>query len=235
MKFEKMLTTALLLASCAFLSSVTSAAPSTEMAAAARDTGTGQRSTGTSSRGNQTGTSSQTGTGTQDGARGKQEAYGKAAYGKESFDALKVDGMLALDGTTIEGLLEVNGMLMAEWANIGELRVNGMAKFRDSTIRGKTAVSGMLKAKRTKFQGMVTIASQMLLLASSEADSITVRKIPGRAVQTLILLDGTTVDGDVIFESGRGEVVMDASSKILGNVRGAQTRAPRNGESDQGD
>ncbi len=150
------------------------------------------------------------------------QTFGIANYGKETLEAVKFNGNLTLDGTTIKGLLYVNGRLKADGADIGELEVNGSVALRDTQVQGASVVNGLFEAKKSTL-GPLSIAARTVKLVASEVESIQVRQITGlRITQNVELKDGTIVNGDIVFDGDKGEVIIDATSKVRGSVKGAK-------------
>lgn len=142
-------------------------------------------------------------------------------YGDESVSNVKANGSAKLDGTTVSNLTEVNGKLTANDSTLNELNVNGSANLESCTIQGNASISGSLKGKDNTFEDTLTISSENTTLSSSSLQSIEVRKVNSSDDKQVIRLEkNTSVEGDITFASGNGEVIIDASSEVLGNVIG---------------
>jgi hypothetical protein len=144
-------------------------------------------------------------------------------YGKETLNSLNVKGAVELVSTTITGLVDVNGSLEARNAKIGQLQVYGAVNIRRSTISGTTSVIGHLFAKDTTFTKEISINSLRTTLEGCTIDSILIHSDKAEdRIQRLSLTNKTVVNGNVVFESGLGEINLSADSKINGTVTGGQ-------------
>ncbi len=160
---------------------------------------------------------------------------------------LLVKKIKVTDSTIINGFLEatdsqfskesvVNGNLSASASSFNDLTVNGNVKLTTvvvngtSTINGKVtadksdfknklSINGQLQAKDSKFAKLVTLKSLDSEFDSCKVDSITVQKTATDGVQKIVL-KGSSVSGDIIFDSGKGIVEQDSASTIGGKVVG---------------
>lgn len=138
--------------------------------------------------------------------------------GKGTLNDLHVAGKATLDGTTILGRTEIAGMLQANDTCLNILKVSGKTSLNNSLIKGKTKISGMLDASYAKFNEKITISSDRTYLTESYSKNIEISR--GGKTQVLCLGNNTIVDGDIVFTSNHGVVVIDESSKIKGRVMG---------------
>lgn len=150
---------------------------------------------------------------------------GSNSYGAEIIESIHANGMVRLNGTTVRGCVEVNGQLNADHADIGSALINGKANLNQCHIQDTTIINGLLVGGNTTFQGDISIASEKIILSSCTASSILIRKIEGNSHHQVVdLRDGTIVYGDIVFESGHGQVMIDMDSGISGSVHGGSIR-----------
>lgn len=167
--------------------------------------------------------------------------HGRQTYGKETIDKVDVNGFVKLEGTHVSESLQVNGRLKAEDAQIGEMlvngtatlnrctvkemRVNGRAVLDHSTIKQKSVVCGTLQPSFSNFQDEITISSEKVIFNSCVLKSLRILKDKDdHLVQVVELKGKTTVDGSIIFESGKGEVIISSDSIITGAIVGGKIR-----------
>ncbi len=152
----------------------------------------------------------------------EEVSIGIHRFGKETVDAINADGSVSLDGTKVKGLVEVNGTLSSQNATVGKIDVNGHVNLKDTLIEEDALVNGAFTAERCHFRKTVSVSGLNPVLKNCKVGSVYVRKtISANIVQVLRLEDGTKIEGDVIFESKNGRVVMGPNCEIKGNIIGA--------------
>lgn len=152
-----------------------------------------------------------------------QTLNGSHSLGGETFDTITSSGLLKLNGTRIQQMLQVSGSLLAQSARLGALEVYGEANLSQSTVNRPSTIIGYLRAQGTHFEAPLTLGAAKAVFTSCRIDSITVRKEEGhKAKQTLELKQGTIVNGNITFESDRGEVCIYPGSQVLGKVIGGK-------------
>ena len=148
---------------------------------------------------------------------------GLAHYGKETLSSLKSNGLVTLEGTTIRGVLDVNGKLEAQEATIGSLDVNGAVNLTNCQVKGKSKINGFVNATKTTFYDEFNAASQKIVLNDCTASSIVVRNIPWiPGSQVIELNKKSKVEGNITFESGTGKVILSEGSVVSGTVTGGE-------------
>ena len=143
------------------------------------------------------------------------------SFGVKIIERLTSDGVLKLNGTTIQDL-RVTGSLMATSAVLGELQVLGEANIRGSRVSQNCSVLGSLRAQDTYFDGSVTLDALKVVFTGCNLQGITVRKPNGfKGKQVIELKQGTVVNGPIVFEAGKGEVHCYGSN-YTGQVTGGK-------------
>lgn len=150
-------------------------------------------------------------------------SYGYQKYEKETIDTIQGNGNVDLEGTTVTGLVSVNGRLNAEDSSMDSLQVNGQVDLRNCVINNTTMINGSLHAENTKFQKEVSIASKRITFDACSLDSLIVREEKGyTGVQVIDLQNGTKITGPISVESGNGEIRVSSDSQISDQVAGAK-------------
>ncbi len=156
-------------------------------------------------------------------------------------NGIMTDENLVAENSDLAGL-SICGDVCTNYCYIrGNSKIGGAANFAHDTIVDQISICGQLKADDTIFIDPVSTASQvfvdnshfehslfssgrMIDLIQSTAKDIIV--LCNRSLlhdsQILRLTKNTIVDGDVYFESGRGIVLIDPSSCILGYIEGGR-------------
>lgn len=150
------------------------------------------------------------------------QATGIIHHGKETLDSFQGNGRVTFEGTTVKNHAQVNGSLFAHKAILGTLDVGGHAHLRKSSVAGKTRISGFLTAEKTNFRNRIVLTGQKLTLQNCKVGSIHIKKTNWPFSSQVVELSKNSVcKGKIVFDSGKGRVVVKDGSKILGKVRGA--------------
>ena len=148
---------------------------------------------------------------------------GSVTCGKGTVSELSGNGMVTVNGTTVSGEAMINGLLSATDANFSSLDVNGSANLTQCTINAKSEIKGSLTASSTKFDSGLTVYSSSTRFINSKVSGDL--HLPHTETQKqIVYLDNfSEVTGDIIFDDGKGEVVVRGKSKIGGKVVGGHT------------
>jgi hypothetical protein len=136
-----------------------------------------------------------------------------------------------MNGTKIQELAEVNGVLNAMKASFNRLNVNGNfqgqevaiteGKINGNTVLVKSKVSGiitiygLLKANESEFSGKIVVDSSETFISNSKIQDILILNSSEKSiVQKIYLMDNTIVKGSIVFQSGKGEVIISNSPTI---------------------
>jgi hypothetical protein len=137
----------------------------------------------------------------------------------ESVNSISANGSVLVNNSTVKDAITVNGALLAIGSTIGSMDVNGGVKIENSIIHGQTMINGALKAEETKFEGLLSIASEKTTLNNCELNNITIRKNgKNNPLQTVELNGKTTIKGNIVFEVNGGVVVVTNEVILLGQV-----------------
>ncbi|MBS0624551.1 MAG: hypothetical protein JSS32_00700 [Verrucomicrobia bacterium] len=146
---------------------------------------------------------------------------GAGSFGSEFIDSISGAGLVKLNGTQVENL-KIDGSLISKDAKLGSISVQGEVNLRDSVVSGKTHVIGYVTSQGSSFQNL-TISTPKATFTKTRIDSLTVQSVPSyKGKQVLELKQGTIVSGPITFESGKGEVLVDSTSRIEGKVSGGK-------------
>jgi len=139
----------------------------------------------------------------------------------ETVNSVTANGSVFLKNSTILDSVVVNGALLSIESDLGSLQVNGEAKLEHSAIKGDALINGALKAEKCHFFGSLSIASEMTFLENATTIQILIRKTSHLNSGQILKLSGKTIiHGDIVFESGKGQVFVTDDVEIVGNVIG---------------
>lgn len=152
------------------------------------------------------------------------KAKSLAVTGLLEFNHLNISGDATLTGA-VKGskgkfnTLTVTGSLDVDHVICKELIVTGNVKATFLDVAKQSTVNGDLEVKESKL-GALSVAGDKILLDGVLLDSLTVRK--GISDQQTVTLQGATiVNGDILFESGKGILNVQGSEvKINGTTKG---------------
>lgn len=152
-----------------------------------------------------------------------RQGVGANQYGAEVFDSLQGAGLVRLNGTSVLNALQVTGSLITTHAEIGSIEVSGEANLTETTIHKGGFVTGSIQAVRSTCEQPLVLLTQKAVLTASRFDAITFRKdMAFKGKQILELRQGTIVDGPIVFEGGKGEILLYPGSQVLDKVTGGK-------------
>lgn len=143
--------------------------------------------------------------------------------GAETYESIHSSGVLKLNGTTVRNQLHVTGSLLAQSANIGSLEVLGETNLTNSTIHHASDITGHLRSVGCDFEGPIALHAHKAVFTATKIVSIYMKKQEAfKGKQIIELKQGSTVQGDIKFESGKGEVHLYPKSKVFGAIEGGK-------------
>lgn len=154
-------------------------------------------------------------------ASGCHFSNGSVICNQGTTSSLTTNGMASIDNTIISGKTQTSGYLKANNSKFESLKSNGQAVLSNCTIEKDAAINGQLMAESTIFNNNLNLHSSQSKLSDSRVNK-NVHVYHSNSKQSMLLLKGSTIDGDVIFDDGNGEIIMDKSSQINGSVIGGK-------------
>lgn len=147
---------------------------------------------------------------------------GRITCGKGEVNSLIGNGMVTVNGTTILGDTDVNGMLNATDGSFNKLNVNGTVSLVQCTVNETAQVKGALIASSCKFENTLSIFSNMTRFINSKINyNLTINHTDNK--EQIVYLDNhSEVNGDIIFEDKNGKVIVRGGSKVTGNIYGGK-------------
>jgi hypothetical protein len=151
------------------------------------------------------------------------QVSGIHSYGVVTLDTIQGAGLVKLNGTSVQNALQLTGSLIANNAEIGSIEVSGEANLTDTTIHKGGFITGSLRAVRSSCQQPLILLTQKAVFTASRFDSLTFRQDSAfKGKQTLELKQGTIINGSVVFEGGKGEIILFPGSQVLGPITGGK-------------
>lgn len=177
-------------------------------------------------------------------ALGAEATYGHLKLSNTTSSGMLHHGRLDLDNMTLTGGTRINGTLNVDKSTLKDVSVNGRGNIEHSTILGNVRTNGMLNLDKVKVTGFVevsgyvqtdksTIDGEMIIASDKiEIKDSTIFRIRIRPTlnkpetpdeKQVLILKNTKVLGNVIFESGKGELIQEKST-ILGAIEGVKSQ-----------
>lgn len=151
-----------------------------------------------------------------------KETPGSVTCGKGTVLSLTGNGMVSVNGTTIEGPTHINGMLTADDASFASLNVNGSVSLMQCSVNTEADIKGSLKASSSKFESSLDIYSGSTRFINSKVNNNLHVHHTDTKNQEVYLDNNSEVGGDIVFDDGHGKVYLRGGSKVVGNVIGGE-------------
>ncbi len=133
----------------------------------------------------------------------------------------KIDGALEVDKFTAEKA-HISGAFIGNDTIIHQnMTVDGELDGRHMTVDGQAIVHGKLNLENSDFH-TIEVSSDYCLLQNTRATHIIFKHMKSGRVQKLILNGQTIISGDIDFETGSGEVILDQQAVIKGKITGGK-------------
>jgi hypothetical protein len=145
---------------------------------------------------------------------------GKMICGSGEVSYVSGNGIVQMNDTSVNGLTSVNGALTAVNSSLMGLDVNGTASLTQCLVKGETSIKGVLKSVATKFDNSLDLYTGKSTFDKSQIKGNIIIKRTSDQNQVIYLENSSEILGDIIFDSGSGEIIMSGDSKIEGNVIG---------------
>lgn len=145
--------------------------------------------------------------------------------GSLEFEYLTLTDSLTVSGSLIGSHLQCKDLKVSGAVDVkhmkvsGPLTVSGALLGRHIHVDGNTTVSGAVKVHKSTFNNLI-ISSHESHLHDSTANRISVLKPDDDKIQIVYLHGETTISGDIVFESGNGEVRAEKTVVIKGTIKG---------------
>lgn len=160
---------------------------------------------------------------------------GNVVCGIGTVDNVSEQGSATLNGTTVTGSVAVNGTFRAESANINHgningsvfmnntaiqnsFNINGSTSINHSTFKGGFIINGLLTATKSTFNTLEIGSSQTTFTDSRTKD---IHVLRDNYREKVYLNGNTIVDGNIVFDSGNGEVIENGGT-VTGKVIGGK-------------
>lgn len=149
---------------------------------------------------------------------------GSAKFRYSKFESIDVNGELDIKDTVVADSIKINGDMEASNVTCKNLIVSGSLESNNILVNKDTMINGYLKAKNSNFED-INATSEKIMLFNTRVNNIIVKSIKDKKTQQIILNGNTTINGNIIFESGIGEVLLLSKEvKIVGKVNGGAVK-----------
>ena len=133
-----------------------------------------------------------------------------------------------LNESNVRGSADIaNGARIVGTQIDGPLEVKGGLEARDSHFVDPVYVEGPITSQCSFFMDHIHAKSDVIVLESTQTQSICIEPTSSiYQTQLLCIKQGSVVDGDITFTSGRGQILLDHTSFITGIITGAHFIQP---------
>lgn len=161
--------------------------------------------------------------------------FGPAELNKITADSLTVHGALAFDNLTAPKKLEVFGPTEGKNSNVGDITVAGPLQLdhckvkslniagpfraKHLTVENTSSFIGPFEVLDSHFQDL-SVTADKAAFANTQVKNIVMKKNNDPKEQIISLSGTTVVSGDITFEAGKGQVMLDKTAKLQGKVKG---------------
>ncbi|KTC87837.1 hypothetical protein [Legionella drozanskii] len=138
---------------------------------------------------------------------------------------LCINGQAILNKDVIvQNNMTVNGRLITQDVSFeSDLTVNGTTTLNGTKLAGNAKFRGNLDAKDSELLNPIEILSDKSVFDNCKTKNLIIKELPSKnIVQRVKLINNTVIAGDIIFNSGNGEVYCDKSVKIHGKIIGGR-------------
>lgn len=145
-------------------------------------------------------------------------------YCEDTFmTTLVMNGSITFKNLTIEKDAEFFEEASGEGLTATNIKAHSSMEGARIVVTGKTEVEGRFEVSESTLN-QVVLHNEHNTISNSTVGSISVVKLPeANMVQQVHLLGTTVVEGDIIFESEKGELHIEDTAVVKGNVIGATT------------
>jgi cytoskeletal protein CcmA (bactofilin family) len=161
---------------------------------------------------------------------------GSAKLRNQAFKSIKIAGSGDLEDIVVEGNIIATGRLEAKRCTFGSMRTTGKTELEKVTVngdldtagflgldegivKGEIKVNGSLDIKNSVVQQVtLSFESGNIPFKKSKTKTITINCPDDLTKKVTVTLDGTTVNGDVVFNGSAGIVILKDGGKIEGTV-----------------
>lgn len=125
-------------------------------------------------------------------------------------------------GARIEGTAHIYESEVSGPVHVGEELIACGAKFK-----ADVQVEGNITAQDSCFEGALTATADIVCLTNTKTGALCIKDCgPYWDKQIIRIRNGSVVAGDITFESGRGRVMIDDSSRFIGTLCGGRFLEP---------
>lgn len=146
--------------------------------------------------------------------------------GSLKYQGIQVNQQLKVIGPISEGLHgNINELHCVGWATLKDNKINtliitGHLDADKIEVIDQSNITGVMDASNSKFKD-ISIVSSVMTLKNCSVESIHFQKNNvEKEPPVLKLLESSIVTGDIIFKSQNGKVIIDKTSKVMGQVKG---------------
>lgn len=154
---------------------------------------------------------------------------GKTTLSDKTIESLRTAGSTLLNNVTVNGDASITGSLTAKQSTFGSLNTNGKTVVTGSRVKGTTYSTGSVTAINSQLGPVEAAQGSLVVLVKSSAESLTIvpqgwsffrqKNAHTQAVDYDVVLDGSTISGDIVFQDEPGNVIIKNGGSVGGEIR----------------
>jgi hypothetical protein len=145
---------------------------------------------------------------------------GNITCNKGTVNNLIGNGTVTTKDTIVSSTTQINGLLNADNSHFFTLDVNGSAKLNQCIVDHYVQIKGSLTASSTIFSNTVEVYSNETRLINCKLNKDLHIGHTDSKKQLVYLDNSSEISGNIIFDDGEGEVILQKKSKFSGKVIG---------------
>lgn len=157
----------------------------------------------------------------------EKESLGNSQYLNSTKECINHVGKLTLANVVVTNQLDMTGKLIAKNVVLNDIVATGKILFeKQSLIKGKIDLVGKLIANNSSFLMTLNIVSDHIELnaGTTTKDILIGKNARSKTKKQILYIDNSTVNGNIKFTSGIGEVVIRNGGSFTGNLTGGTVR-----------
>jgi hypothetical protein len=156
----------------------------------------------------------------------KMTVNGYASVADSKINHASIRGKLDLGKTTASDKISVSGSTNISNSTLKSFSVFGKIFLKESTVSEPSDIRGSIISERSTLDKVTINASDpetKISFFKSTTKTLTIISKNTDADEYLVELDDTTVDGDIVFEGKKGQVILKGNAKVTGKIIGGET------------
>ena len=146
---------------------------------------------------------------------------GNAQISNSKIDWLRGEGAATIENSNVAHF-QGSGICSITQSDIGTMQLSGQLTTLTTHFHNRVKITGKIQSSQSVFDGDLYVCSDDVVLDACHVKNIRFSKPATPDQEEVLILKNTLVEGTVTFDSKKGKIIMDATSKITGGIHGGQ-------------